>query len=105
MLTIDTADDLHILVTGVDPEAVGNDSHWGHPSSEVFYLHSSDQAASFSCEQLSPADPTTANWLPSISRPAPFHPVEKPVVMYTHGDVGSGLRPDTKTEVWCLLGQ
>lgn len=104
MLTIDTADHLHILVTCVQPAEVGDDSHWGHPSSEVFYLHSGDGAQSFTCQQVSPTDPNAANWLPSISRPGPYHPVEKPAIMYTHGEVGAGLRPATETEVWCFVG-
>jgi hypothetical protein len=104
MMTIDTSDRFHILTTTVDPEAVGTDSHWGHPSSEVFCLRSDDHAESFTCTQISSTDPTTANWLPAIQRPGPCHPVESPTIMYTHGEVGSGLRPGTPTEIWCLLG-
>ena len=103
MMTIDTSDNLHILVSGVDPVAVGDESHWGHPSSEVFYLRSSDKSQSFTCDQISPNDPETASWLPSISRPGPFHPVKKPIMMYTHGSVGSGTTPNIQTEVWCLM--
>ena len=51
---------------------------------------------------VSPADPETANWLPSISRSSPHHPVDVPTIMYTHGDVGTGLRPDIRTEVRCV---
>ena len=102
MMTIDTRDRLHIVLTAVDPDEVGDDSHWGHPSSEVFYLCSEDHGETFACTQVSPTDPTTANWLPSISRPGPYHPVDTPTILYTHGDVGSGLTPNTKTEVWCL---
>jgi hypothetical protein len=102
MMTIDMRDRLHIVITAVDPVVVGDASHWGHPSSEVFHLCSEDHGETFVCTQISPADPTTANWLPSISRPGPYHPVDTPTILYTHGDVGSGLTPDTKTEIWCL---
>ena len=89
-------------MTTVDRVEVGNDSHWGHPSSEVLYLCSRDEGETFESAELSPPDPNTANWLPSFSRSGPYHPVENPTILYTHGDVGSGLTPDTKTEVWCL---
>lgn len=102
MLTIDTQDRLHVVVTTVQPEQVGTDSFWGHPSSEVFYLVSMDGGDSFAATQLSETDPAAANWLPSIASPGPFHPVESPTLMYTHGAVGEGLRPATQTEVRCL---
>lgn len=102
MMTIDTQDRLHIVLTTVDPIKVGKDTHWGHPSSEVHYLQSSDNGKTFTSTELSPPDPNTANWLPSISRSGPYHPVDTPTIMYTHGDVGSGLTPNTQTEVWCL---
>ncbi|MDA0708711.1 MAG: hypothetical protein O3B73_00710 [bacterium] len=102
MMTIDTRDGLHIALTAVDSRAVGDASHWGHPSSEIFYMFSADTGSTFSCVQVSPTDPEIANWLPSISRPGPFHPVDSPTLLYTHGEVGSGLTPETKTEVWCL---
>ena len=102
MMTFDTRDRLHIVLTTVSPSEIGDASHWGHPSSEVFYLCSTDNAVTFDCLQLSLPDPSVANWLPSISRPGPYHPVESPTVLYTHGSVGTGLRPDTHTEVRCL---
>ena len=99
MMTIDTRNHLHIVLTTVDAIKVGQNSHWGHPSSEVLYLYSSDGGKTFNTAQVSPADPKTANWLPSISRPGPYHPVANPTILYTHGAVGEGLRPDTETEV------
>jgi hypothetical protein len=65
-------------------------------------MRSRDGGQNFETAEVSPIDPSTANWLPSIARAGPYHPVDTPAIMYTHGDVGSGLRPDTKTEVWCL---
>ena len=102
MLSIDARDRLHLVLTTVDIEAVGADSHWGHPSSEVLYLQSGDGGVTFAATELSPPDPETANWLPSIARGGPYHPVESPPILYTHGEPGSGLRPDTRTEVWCV---
>ncbi len=102
MMTIDTHNRLHIALTTVEVAAVGADSHWGHPSSEVLYLPSNDGAATFATAAVSPADPTAANWLPSISRPGPYHPVETPTIMYTQGVVGESLRPKTEAKVWCL---
>jgi len=102
MMTIDTLDRLHIVVTAVEPSRLGQASHWGHPSSEVFYLRSDDRGQTFSCTQVSPADSDVANWLPSVPRSAPHHPVENLTIPYTHGDVGSGLRPDAETEVRCV---
>jgi len=102
MMTIDTKNRIHIVITTVDRIAVGEDSHWGHPSSEVLYLQSIDAGNTFTATPISPPDPKTANWLPSISRSGPYHPVVNPTILYTHGDVGSGLTPNTTTEVWCL---
>lgn len=102
MMTLDTRDRLHIVVTAVEPSQMGVASHWGHPSSEVFHLYSDNKGESFSCTQVSPADPDVANWLPSVPRSGPHHPVEELTILYTHGDVGQGVSPDTKTEVWCV---
>lgn len=102
MMTIDTQDWIHIVLTTVDRAAVGEESHWGHPSSEVSYLCSRDGGETFESAAVSPPDPNIANWLPSISRSGPYHLVDNPTILYTHGDVGSGLTPDTTTDVWCL---
>ncbi|MBT4099426.1 MAG: hypothetical protein HOE86_17385, partial [Gemmatimonadetes bacterium] len=102
MMTIDTRDRLHIVVTTVEPNEVGAASHWGHPSSEVFYLCSEDKGETFTCSQISPSDPDVANWLPSVPRSGPHHPVDELSILYTHGDAGQGLSPETKTEVWCV---
>jgi hypothetical protein len=102
MMTIDTRNRLHIVITALQPADIEGGSHWGHRSSEVFYLHSDDDGQTFHCQQLSESDTSSPNWLPSISRPGPFHPVETPTLTYTHGGPGEGLRPDTQTEVWCV---
>lgn len=102
MMTIDTRDRLHICLTALAPDGVTGNKHWGHPSSEVFHLSSIDGGESFTCSQVSVPDASVPNWLPSISRPGPFHPVEDPTILYTKGGPGEGLRPDTQTEVWCI---
>ena len=75
----------------------------GHPSHEVFHLMSLDRGASFECNQVSPTDDSTANWLPSISLAGPLQPVDKPVILYTRGDKGDGCSPITETEVYCVI--
>ncbi len=102
MMTIDTSDRLHLVITALDSDQVTDGKYWGHPSSEVFHLLSTDGGAVFSCKQISPTDPSQPNWLPSISRPGPYHPVGNPTILYTTGGPGEGLRPDLKTEVWCM---
>ena len=102
MMSIDTRNGLHVVITALCPNDVSDGRHWGHPSCEVFHLCSGDMGESFTCSQVSPSDPSAANWLPSISRPGPYHPVERPTIMYTHGVPGEGCCPQTQTEVWCL---
>ena len=102
MMTFDTSNRLHIVVATVDCAAVGAAGHWGHPSSEVHYLQSNDAGHTFAAAAVSPADPGMASWLPSMARSGPYHPVESPTIMYTHGVVGEGVKPDAETEVWCL---
>lgn len=103
VLSIDAADHLHVAATGIAAN-LNIDKHaaWGHPSLEVFHLCSHDGGKFFECHQVSPPDPTAANWLPNISLPGLFHPVEFPVILYTHGLPGVGCSPTTQTEVWCL---
>lgn len=102
-LTIDTQSTIHVVVTALRPDEVGNGEWWGHPSCEVFHLCSDDGGRSFECNLVSTPDKTTANWLPNISKSGPFHPVEQPVIVYTHGEPGQGCRPETQTEVLCVM--
>jgi len=48
-------------------------------------------------------DDELPNWLPNISRGGVYSPVEKPVILYTHGSKGEGCSPETKTEAYCVL--
>lgn len=102
MMTIDARDGLHVVITALCRAEVRDGKFWGHPSCEVFHLYSTDRAATFACSRVSPSDPSMANWLPSISRSGPFHPVETPTILYTHGVSGQGCGPETQTEVWCV---
>ena len=38
MMTIDTRDRIHLVITALDGEQATDCKFWGHPSSEVFYL-------------------------------------------------------------------
>jgi hypothetical protein len=100
-IAIDTSDRIHMVVGLNKKDAEG--SAWGNPSQEVFHLVSGDGGASFACNQVSTPDDSAASWLPSISFSGPSQPVEKPVILYTHGEPGEGLKPATDTEVYCVM--
>jgi len=100
-LVIDSRGNIH-LVTNLHKRDTKGET-WGHPSIEVFHLLSRDRARTFECHQVSTADDTMANWLPSISTAGPFHPVESPVITYTRGVPGEGCSPPDETEVYCVM--
>lgn len=103
-LTIDTADRLHVAATGLGlRNDVDTDTAWGRPSCEVFHLVSRDGGTTFECNQVSPSDPSMANWLPNIALPGLHNPVERPVILYTRGLPGEGCSPPTETEAWCVM--
>ena len=66
-----------------------------------------DDGRSFSCTQISETDETMANWIPSITRPGPFHPVDNPVILYTHGHPnareGEGCKATHETEIYAVF--
>lgn len=117
--TIDHKDRLHVTIDAVDPALRGvpdklrDAKHrpkpgagwWCHPSTEVFHLFSADDGRTFICTPVSKPDPTTSNWMSNISKPGPFHPVTRPLIVWTHGhsgtNPGEGCNSTTKTEVWC----
>jgi hypothetical protein len=102
-LAIDAADGLHVALSAVRAEAVGDGWAWGHASSEVFHLASADAGRSWRIAMASEPDERVANWLPTLSRGGPWHPVDRPVLLYTHGEPGQGCTPVTTTEVWCVM--
>ena len=99
-MTLDSQDRVHVVLTALDPEQVEGDAWWGHPSCEIYHLFSADGAKSFECNLVSVPDPEKANWLPSLPKLGPFHPVDRPLILYTHGNPGEGCAPQTVTEVW-----
>lgn len=106
-LCLDSRNRLHLALTAVtanepstEDGAHGKNWNWGDPTSEVFHLVSHDGARTFDCRQISPTDPTTPHWLPSISRSDLFHPVEQPVILYTRGKT---LAPDAGTKVYAVM--
>jgi hypothetical protein len=103
-MTIDTADRIHVLASAV-PEGTDEDEDrlWGHPAHEVFHLCSRDGGGTFECNMVSEPDGSVANWLPAISLQGVYHPVERPVLLYTRGVPGDGCKPDTRTEVYCVM--
>lgn len=107
-LSLDTRDRLHVVVSAfLKKDLQPKQTAWSHPSNEVFHLWSGDRGKTFECRQISVTDTQYPNWQPTISRPGPFHPVEKPVILYTHG-VSHGLpgeacKSTPSTEVYCVM--
>ncbi|MBI2440985.1 MAG: BNR-4 repeat-containing protein [Lentisphaerae bacterium] len=107
-LSLDTRDGLHVVVSAPIAGAIKpGEIAWSHPTSEVFHLYSADRGKSFECNQISVTDSQFPSWLPTISRPGLFHPVEKPVILYTHGAAQNlpdeDNRSSVKTEVYCVM--
>jgi hypothetical protein len=101
VLTIDTGDRLHLAVTAVLRDCPPGKA-WGAPSAEVFHLVTRGETEGTLCHQLSIPDNHTASWLPNISLSGPFHPVDNPVILYTHGIPGGGCSPTSETEVYAV---
>lgn len=106
--SIDARGRLHIALTAVsDKPWCSPDKTWACPSSEVFHLCSEDGGKSWTCGQVSPPDAELANWLPSIARPGPFHPVDRVAILYTHGRTGlkpeEGCKSTTITSAYCVF--
>ncbi|MHC4872241.1 MAG: hypothetical protein ACYTFY_10385, partial [Planctomycetota bacterium] len=103
-LTIDSADRLHVVAQAPDlPADTDVLTVWGHPSTEVFYITTDPTGSNAECEMLSNRDEKTANWLPSISLPQIHSPIDKPVILYTHGVAGKGCLAEDLTEVYCVM--
>ncbi|MBS3763342.1 MAG: BNR-4 repeat-containing protein [Planctomycetes bacterium] len=102
VMTIDAEDHIHIAAAAVHktPEIT---KAFAHPSSEVFHVVCDQDVQDIQCCQVSIPDEKTANWMPNLSMPGPFNPVQSPVILYTHGEKGDGCRPETETDVYCVL--
>jgi hypothetical protein len=69
------------------------DDSWGHSTSEVAQLTSTDGGGSFSFQLVSEPDEKTAHWLPSIERPTGHNGLpDRPGSLYTAGPPGKGLK-------------
>ncbi len=72
---------------------------WGSPGHEIGLLVSDDGGRTFTGQMISPPDPKTPNWQPSIERCTGHNAVDVPWLIYTHGHPGEGCTPKDKTEV------
>jgi hypothetical protein len=104
VLSIDADDRKHVVFNAPAlPADTDASLVWGHPSNEVFHLTTDAAGANASCTMASTPDDSCANWLPAISLPGLHHPVAEPVILYTHGEPGTGCSPETTTDVYCVL--
>lgn len=104
-MTIDTRDRIHLAMTAVQKGKSDVPSAWGCPTSEVFHLVTQGTVQDSECNMISTPDVQTANWLPNISMSGPFHPVNNPAILYTHGIAGVGCSPTTETDVFCVVAE
>ncbi len=107
-LSLDGAGCLHILAAAVDKTRLAKGADpFGHPSLQIFHLGSNADKTTFQQRLVSDGDPEIPSWNPSLSLPGPFHPVEKPVLLFTKGlnqPAGEhGCRHTWKAEVYCVL--
>ena len=103
-LTIDTSDRLHIALSASDlPTGAEASVAWGDPGMEVFLVSIDAEGGNPACEMVSVPSDEAGSWLPSINMPGLYHPVEQPVVIYTHGVAGKGCMAEDRTEVYCVL--
>jgi Asp-tRNA(Asn)/Glu-tRNA(Gln) amidotransferase A subunit family amidase len=72
---------------------------WADPTNEIILLTSRDLGETFSAYKISPEDPNTSNWLPSLERATGHNKVGVPHLIYTHGEKGEGCSPDIDTEI------
>jgi hypothetical protein len=108
ILSLDAAGRLHILAAAVERARFGKDDQtFGHPSLQVFHLWTDPGKTAFRHRMISDGDPEIPSWHPSLSLPGPFHPVEKPVLLFTKGRnqaaSDTGCRHTLETDVYCVL--
>ncbi len=106
-LCIDSAGRIHILGAAVLRSAVApGQNTFGNTTSQIYHLWSTDHGRTFACQPLSDGDPDIPSWLPSISQPGLFHPVDHPVLLFTKGLTQSngkaGCHHTLKTDVYCV---
>lgn len=105
--TIDHKDRIHAVIDAGHASLAatgGGGKWWGDASLEVFHLFSAD-GKNYTCTQVSDGDAANANWLSNLTKPGPFHPVTRPVILWTKGKTNvnpaEGCMTTTHTEVYC----
>ncbi|MBC8235239.1 BNR-4 repeat-containing protein [bacterium] len=72
---------------------------WADSTNEIMLFTSRNLGETFSAYKISPQDPTTSNWLPSLERTTGHNKIDVPYLLYTHGEKGEGCSPDLDTEI------
>lgn len=72
---------------------------WADPTNEIVLFTSRNLGETFSAYKISPDDPNTSSWLPSLERATGHNKVDLPCLIYTHGEKGEGCSPDIDTEI------
>ncbi len=72
---------------------------WADPTNEIVLFTSRNFGETFSAYKISPEDPNTSSWLPSLERATGHNKVSVPRLIYTHGEKGEGCSPDIDTEI------
>lgn len=87
---------MHVPVDGID---------WGHTTTELVLLSSSDGGKTFDGTVSSPADPEIPRWMPNLERPTGFNKMPpSPSLLYTEGVRGEGLGDVLSNNVWFVPG-
>lgn len=107
VMTIDSRNRIHVAATVLTHERIESPLDgfaFGDPASEIYHWQVEQQGEKIQCNLASEPDDSLANWLPALSQPGVFCPVEKPVLLYTKGLRGQGCAPtDILTEAYCVI--
>lgn len=93
-----------IIVTPVVNLSDGQ-QFWGHKSTELVRLDSTDGGRTFTGQLVDEPDPSQPRWMPNLERPTGFNEVPQyPGMIYTDGDSGPGLSDMLQNKVvWQVL--
>ena len=95
---------MYVAVTTVKSGTGDKKVWWGHQSAEVALLVSKDRGRTFSVFEVSCADDSAPNWLPSLERPTRSELIKIPALIYTRRN---GSRRKTNKDItsndvfWC----